>query len=319
MIGNQIAQLSVVPLEVRPISNILSQGDAEMSIFLDADTNVLVQGITGGEGKFHTSKMKEYGTQVVAGVTPGKGGESVDGLPVYDSVKQAVGNHQIDASVIFVPSRFARDAVLEATKNSIGLVVCITEHIPVHDMLSTYHFVRGSTDSVLVGPNCPGLISPGKAKAGIMPGSVFQEGSVGIVSRSGTLTYEIASQLTSKGFGQSTVVGIGGDQIVGTNFIDVLARFDQDPQTELIVLVGEIGGTEEEKAARYVSENMSTPTVAYIAGFSAPRGKRMGHAGAIISGEEGTAEAKERVLNSQGIEVGRSPRELAELVGSKLS
>jgi len=284
-----------------------------MSILVDDSTKVLVQGITGGEGKFHGGRMQEYGTNVVAGVTPGKGEEKVHGIPVYDSVRQAVANHDIDASVIFVPAEFARDAVLEAANNGIETIVCITENIPVHDMVEVYHYVKYFTDSRLIGPNCPGVISPGKSKLGIMPGDVFDRGNVGIVSRSGTLTYEISSELTDRNLGQSTVVGIGGDRIVGTGFVEVVSLFDEDPDTDLIVLVGEIGGSDEEQAAEFISENVTTPAIAYIAGFNAPRGKRMGHAGAIVSGEEGTAETKAETLAGAGVPVGRSPAELGEL------
>ena len=290
-----------------------------MSIFIDEESNILVQGITGGEGKFHTNRMVDYGTRVKAGVTPGKGGREVSGIPVYNSVDEACRNHEVDVSVIFVPAGFAKDAILESVGNGVELVICITEHVPVHDMMTTYQYIRENTSSSLIGPNCPGVISPGKSKAGIMPGSVFKQGEVGVVSRSGTLTYEIASNMTDKGLGQSTVVGIGGDQIVGSNFIDVISRFEEDPETELIVMVGEIGGSEEEEAARFVEENVSTPVISYIAGFSAPKGKRMGHAGAIISGEEGTAEAKAEMLESCGISVGRSPAEVGELAVETLS
>ncbi|MCF7876394.1 succinate--CoA ligase subunit alpha [Candidatus Bipolaricaulota bacterium] len=289
-----------------------------MSILIDNSSNVLVQGITGGEGKFHSKQMKLYGTNVLAGVTPGKGGEEVDGVPVYNSVNQACSDHPIDTSVIFVPSGFAKDAILEAVDNDIELVVCITENIPVHDMTEVYHYVTNYTDSRLIGPNCPGVISPGESKVGIMPGSVFEAGNIGIVSRSGTLTYEISSAMTEKGLGQSTVVGIGGDQIVGTNFVDVLSEFDSDEETDLIVLVGEIGGSEEELAAEYITENIATPTIAYIAGFSAPEGKRMGHAGAIVSGEEGTAESKAKVLEDHGVAVGRNPDEMAKLAANAI-
>lgn len=289
-----------------------------MSILIDSSSNVLVQGITGGEGKFHTQQMNQYGTNVVAGVTPGKGGAEVLGVPVYNSVKEANSHHEIDVSVIFVPAKFAKDAILESVDNGVELVVCITENIPVHDMSRVYRYVKNYTDSRLIGPNCPGVISPGGSKVGILPGEVFEEGNIGIVSRSGTLTYEISSELTNKGLGQSTVVGIGGDQIVGTNFIDILQDFDRDPETELIVLVGEIGGTEEELAAENIDKNLTTPTIGYIAGFSAPKGKRMGHAGAIVSGEEGTAETKANVLEDHGVPVGRSPSELAELASKAL-
>lgn len=289
-----------------------------MSILIDSSSNVMVQGITGGEGKFHARQMKQYGTNVVAGVTPGKGGSEAVGVPVYNSVKEASANHEVDVSVIFVPAKFAKDAILESVDNGVELVVCITENIPVHDMSEVYRYVKNYTDSQLVGPNCPGVISPGASKVGILPGDVFEEGNIGIVSRSGTLTYEISSELTDNGLGQSTVVGIGGDQIVGTNFVDVLDDFDDDPETELIVLVGEIGGSEEERAAEYISENLTTPTVGYIAGFSAPKGKRMGHAGAIVSGEEGTAETKAKVLEEHGVPVGRSPSELADLAAEAI-
>ncbi|MFP4136005.1 MAG: succinate--CoA ligase subunit alpha [Candidatus Acetothermia bacterium] len=290
-----------------------------MSILIDSSSNVLVQGVTGGEGKFHSRRMQEYGTNIVAGVTPGKGGEEVSGVPVYDSVRGARSDVRIDASVIFVPAKFAKDAILEAVSNEIGLVVCITENIPVHDMVEVYNYVNNCTGSTLIGPNCPGIISPGKSKVGIMPGDVFSPGRVGIVSRSGTLTYEISSELTDAGLGQSTVVGIGGDQIVGTGFVEVVSRLDEDPETDLIVMVGEIGGSAEERVAEFISGKVSTPSVAYIAGFSAPRGKRMGHAGAIVSGKEGTAESKAEALRDVGIPVGRSPAELADLARKALS
>jgi succinyl-CoA synthetase alpha subunit len=290
-----------------------------MSILIDGSTNVLVQGITGGEGKFHSGQMGEYGTRIEAGVTPGKGGKKVHGIPVYDSVRQAVANHRIDASIIFVPAGFARDAVIEAANNGIEMIVCITENIPVHDMVEVYNYVEHFTDSRLIGPNCPGVISPGESKLGIMPGDVFDPGHVGIVSRSGTLTYEISSKLTDRNLGQSTVVGIGGDRIVGTGFVDVVSMFDEDPDTDLIVMVGEIGGSDEEQAAEFISESVTTPAIAYIAGFNAPKGKRMGHAGAIVSGEEGTAETKAETLEEAGIPVGRSPAELGELALDAMS
>lgn len=289
-----------------------------MSILINESSKVLVQGITGGEGKFHTNRMLDYGAKVVAGVTPGKGGQEIEGVPVFNTVREACSDQKIDVSVIFVPSKFAKDAILEAANNDIELIVCITENIPVHDMVEVYHYVRNFTQSQLIGPNCPGIISPGKSKVGILPGDVFEEGNIGIVSRSGTLTYEIASELTNVGLGQSTVVGIGGDQIVGSNFIDLFKKFDSDRDTKLMVLVGEIGGSEEELAARYIDENLSKPAIAYIAGFSAPKGKRMGHAGAIISGEEGTAETKAKTLEDHQISVARSPAELAALAQSKL-
>jgi succinyl-CoA synthetase alpha subunit len=288
-----------------------------MSILIDGRTKVLVQGITGGEGSFHTRRMAEYGTKIGAGVTPGKGGQYLDGIPIYNSVEEAVSHDQIDASVIFVPARFAPDAIIEAADAGIKLIVCITERIPMHEMLRVYHMLR-HRGARLIGPNCPGLISPGKAKLGIMPAEVFQPGPVGVVSRSGTLTYEIAAQLSRVGLGQSTVVGIGGDPIVGSSFIDILKLFEEDPETELVVLVGEIGGRDEEEAAEFIHSEMSKPVIAYIAGFSAPPGKRMGHAGAIISGGEGTAEAKKKTLEAKGIPVGRTPREMAELARQAL-
>lgn len=290
-----------------------------MAILVDGETRLLVQGITGSEGSFHTKRMLAYGTRVVAGVTPGKGGQEVAGVPVYDSVDEAIRDHpEINASIVFVPARFAPDAILEAADARIPLIVTITEGIPVHQMLRVCHLVE-LYGVRLIGPNCPGVISPGKAKVGIMPGEVFAPGPVGIVSRSGTLTYEIASHLSRAGIGQSTVVGIGGDPIVGSSFVDILSLFARDPETELVVLVGEIGGTAEEEAARFAAGNLGKPMVAYIAGFSAPPGKRMGHAGAIISGSEGTAEAKARALESYGIPVARTPSQVAELVRDLLS
>lgn len=289
-----------------------------MAILIDEGTRVLVQGITGSEGTFHTRHMVAYGTQVVAGVTPGKGGQEVDGIPVYDSVREALDEHEIDASIVFVPAAFAPDAMLEAAEAGIPLLVCITEGIPLHDMLKVYHLLKGY-GTRLIGPNCPGLISPGKAKLGIMPGEVFRPGPVGIISRSGTLTYEIASHLSRAGIGQSTVVGIGGDPVIGSSFTELLPLFEEDPETELVVLVGEIGGTAEEEAADYVAEHMKKPVVAYIAGFSAPPGKRMGHAGAIVSGSEGTAAAKAKRLEARGIPVARTPAQVGELVKEWLS
>ncbi len=290
-----------------------------MAILVDEGTRLLVQGITGSEGSFHTKRMLEYGTAVVAGVTPGKGGQEVDGIPVYDAVDEAMEEHpEINASVVFVPARFAPDAILEAADARIPLIVAITEGIPVHETLRIYHLLR-LYGVRLIGPNCPGVISPGKCKVGIMPGEVFASGPVGIVSRSGTLTYEIAAHLTRAGIGQSTVVGIGGDPIVGSSFVDILELFANDPDTELVVLVGEIGGTAEEEAARFAAEKLGKPMVAYIAGFSAPPGKRMGHAGAIVSGGEGTAEAKAKALESFGVPVARTPGQVADLVARALN
>ncbi len=277
----------------------------------------MVQGITGGEGAFHTRQMVAYGTKVVAGVTPGKGGTSFDGIPVYDSVAEAAERHRLDASVVFVPAAFAPDAILEAAAAGIPLVVGITEGIPLHAMLHTYHLLRVYPVR-LIGPNCPGLISPGKAKLGVIPPAAFTPGPVGILSRSGTLTYEIASHLSAAGIGQSTVVGIGGDPIIGSTFTDLLPLFEDDPETEAIVLVGEIGGSAEEEAAAYLAERGKKPVVAYIAGFSAPPGKRMGHAGAIVTGSEGTAQAKAERLEKAGIPVARTPAEVARLVREAL-
>ncbi len=289
-----------------------------MSIYIDEKTRVLVQGITGGEGSFHTERMIEYGTKVAAGVTPGKGGQTSHEVPVFNTVSQAVKNEQPDAAIIFVPAAFAADAVFEAADANIPLIVCISEHVPLHDMLKVYHAVKAKGLS-LIGPNCPGLISPGKAKLGILPGHIFKQGNVGIVSRSGTLTYELADQLTREGIGQSSVVGIGGDPVIGTAFIDVIKQFNEDPETELIVLVGEIGGSDEEEAAEYIEKNVKKPVVSYIAGFSAPPGKRMGHAGAIISGSEGTADSKAKTLESKGIPVARMPKGVIELIQQKMS
>lgn len=278
----------------------------------------MIQGITGSEGSFHTARMLEYGTKIIAGVTPGKGNTHFNGIPIYNTVAEAVDNHQIDATGIFVPARFATDAILEAADAGVKLIVCITEHIPVHSMLKAYQILK-IKGARLIGPNCPGLISPTKSKIGILPNHVFRPGPVGVVSRSGTLTYEIADQLSKAGLGQSTVVGIGGDPIIGSSFIDILALFEQDPQTKLVVLVGEIGGSDEEQAAEFIAAKMSKPVVAYIAGFSAPPGKRMGHAGAIISGSEGTAAAKAEALESKGIPVARTPKQIVQLARQALT
>jgi succinyl-CoA synthetase alpha subunit len=289
-----------------------------VAILLDRDSKVLVQGITGKEGAFHTLRNRSYGTNVVAGVTPGKGGQDVEGIPVFDSVKEAADATGADASLTFVPARFAADAILEAADAGLGLIVCITEGIPVLDMARVYNYLRGK-DHVLVGPNCPGLISPGKANLGIIPFEICAEGKVGLVSRSGTLTYQIVNELTQRGIGQSTCVGIGGDPIIGTGFVDVLARFQEDPETEVIVLIGEIGGSDEETAAEFISQNVTKPVVAYVAGFTAPPGKRMGHAGAIITGSKGTARAKAEAFETVGVRVGKNPTEVAELVQATVS
>ena len=284
-----------------------------MSILVDASTRLVVQGITGREGAFHATRNRAYGTDVVAGVTPGKAGQDVEGIPVFNTVADAVDATGANTAMVFVPPRFATDALYEAIESGVDLIVCITEGIPAHDMLRVYtHLRRG--DQTLIGPNCPGAISPGVASVGIMPTQVFQPGRVGLVSRSGTLTYQISKELALQGVGQSTVVGIGGDPVVGSSFIDILARFEADPDTDLVVMVGEIGGAEEEKAAEYIAEHMSTPVVAYIAGFQAPPGKQMGHAGAIITGSSGTAQAKKDALEAQGVRVGTNPSEVAEIV-----
>jgi succinyl-CoA synthetase alpha subunit len=284
-----------------------------MAILVDANTHVLVQGITGRQGAFHTRAMLRYGTRVEAGVTPGKGGQSVEGVPVYDSVEEALANHpSINTSLIMVPAAHAADAVYEALDNGIKLVVIITEHVPVHDTLK---FVRYASlqGARVIGPNCPGVITPGAAKVGIMPGHIFKQGGVGIVSRSGTLTYEIAYAVTLKGLGQSTCVGIGGDPVVGMDFIEVLEMFRKDPGTEAVVLIGEIGGDLEERAAAYIREtNYPKPVVAYIAGRTAPPEKRMGHAGAIISMGAGDAESKVKALTAAGVYVASTPSEVAE-------
>jgi succinyl-CoA synthetase alpha subunit len=272
-----------------------------------------VQGLTGSEGSFHGPRNKAYGTQVVAGVTPGKGGEDVDGIPVFDGVAEAAAETGADTSMIFVPARFATDAIYEAVDAGIGTIACISEGLPAHEMLDAYWYVRGQGVR-MIGPNCPGALSPGKANVGIIPAEVFAEGRVGLVSRSGTLTYQIGHELAQRGLGNSTIVGIGGDPVVGSSFVDVLELFEADPETESVVMVGEIGGEEEEKAAHYIEREMSKPVFAYIAGFTAPPGKTMGHAGAIISGSSGTAQGKKDALEACGVRVGTTPTEVAELV-----
>ena len=284
-----------------------------MAIIVNSETRLVVQGITGREGTFHTTRNKAYGTNVVAGVTPGKGGADVEGIPVFDSVREAAAETSPNSAMVFVPARFAADAIYEAADAGIETVICITEGIPAHDMLRVYNYVRPQ-GIMLVGPNCPGILSPGKANVGIIPAEIFREGNVGLVSRSGTLTYQIGHELTQLGIGQSTIVGIGGDPVVGSSFLDVLRRFEDDPETEYVVMVGEIGGAEEEKAADFIEAEMSKPVVAYIAGFTAPPGKTMGHAGAIISGTAGTAQAKKEALEAHGVRVGTNPTEVARLV-----
>ncbi len=283
-----------------------------MAIIVDRETRLLVQGLTGREGSFHATRNKAYGTNVVAGVTPGKGGEEVEGVPVFDTVEAAVAETGANTAMVFVPARFAADAIYEAVAAGIETVICITEGIPAHDMLRVYNHVR-PRGVTLVGPNCPGVLSPGKSNVGIIPAEIFREGTVGLVSRSGTLTYQIGHELTQLGIGQSSIVGIGGDPVVGSSFVDVLERFEADPETELVVMVGEIGGAEEEKAAAFIEAEMSKPVVAYIAGFTAPPGKTMGHAGAIISGTAGTARAKKEALEAHGVRVGTNPTEVARL------
>jgi len=284
-----------------------------MSVWIDADTRVVVQGITGHQGTVHARAMREFGTKVVAGVTPGKGGSNVEGVPVYDAVRDAVAATGANASCLFVPAPYAKDGLLEAVDAGIRLCVIVTEHIPFHDMLLMYHYARAK-GARIIGPNCPGIASPGKAKVGIIPNVVFRPGRVGVISRSGTLTYEIVNGIKEHGLGQSTCVGLGGDPVVGTSFTDALPMFEKDPETDLLVLVGEIGGTAEEEAAEMIQHGFSKPVVAYIAGRSAPPGKRMGHAGAIITRGRGTAASKVAALERAGARVARFPYEVSEIV-----
>ncbi|HYP28417.1 MAG TPA: succinate--CoA ligase subunit alpha [Blastocatellia bacterium] len=288
-----------------------------MSILVDRNTRVVVQGITGREGSFHTAQMIAYGTKIVAGVTPGKGGTEHDGVPVFDTVAEAVEKAGANASVIYVPPPFAADAIMEAADARLPLAVCITEGIPALDMVRAFDYLRDRSTR-LIGPNCPGIISPGKCKIGIMPGHIHNEGRVGVVSRSGTLTYEAVHQLTGLGLGQSTAIGIGGDPVIGTNFVDALGLFEQDPETDAVVMIGEIGGTAEEEAARFVRDHMTKPVVGFIAGQTAPPGRRMGHAGAIISGGKGTAEEKMAAMSEAGILVVKSPADLGARVAEAL-
>ncbi len=283
-----------------------------MAIIVDRETRLVVQGLTGREGSFHGLRNRAYGTQVVAGVTPGKGGQDLEGIPVYDTVADAIRETGANTSMVFVPARFAADAIYEAVDAGVETVICIAEGLPAHEMLRIHAYIapKGVT---MLGPNCPGALSPGKSNVGIIPAEIFTEGSIGLVSRSGTLTYQIGHELTQLGLGNSTIVGIGGDPVVGSSFIDVLAKFEADSQTEYVVMVGEIGGAEEEKAAEYIEAHMTKPVVAYIAGFTAPPGKTMGHAGAIISGSAGTAQGKKDALEAKGIRVGTSPTETAQL------
>jgi succinyl-CoA synthetase alpha subunit len=285
-----------------------------MSILVDENTKVVVQGITGNEGLFHTKQMVEYGTKVVAGVTPGKGGQKVEGIPVFNSVMEAVKNTGANASAIFVPPAFSADAIMEAADSGVSLVVCLTEGIPTLDMVMVRKYLK-ERGTKLVGPNTPGIISPGKCKIGVMAGYIHKQGTVGIMSRSGTLTYEVVDQLTKNGIGQSTCVGIGGDQIIGLNYVDLLELFEKDPGTEALIMIGEIGGTAEEEAAQFIEKHVKKPVVAFIAGLTAPPGRRMGHAGAIISGGKGTASEKMESLEKAGVRVVRNPA----LVGNELS
>lgn len=288
-----------------------------MSILINRDTRVIVQGATGRDGSFHTQKMIADGTNIVAGVTPGKGGTELDGLPIFDTVAEARKATEANASVIFVPARFAAAAIKEASEAGMPVIICITEGVPVLDMMEIYHTVH-SRGQVLIGPNCPGLISPGKCKIGIMPASIHKEGNIGVISRSGTLTYEVVHALSGAGMGQSTCVGIGGDPIIGTGYLDLLERFEADDDTDAVVLIGEIGGDAEERAAEYIAEKMKTPVVAFISGRSAPKGKRMGHAGAIISGGQGTAEAKVAAFEAVGVPVADTPSAIPALVAERI-
>lgn len=281
-------------------------------ILLNENTKCLVQGMTGKQGSFHTEQMLKYNTTINAGITPGKGGQNFLGVPVFNSIEEAVEETDVNASIIFVPARFAKDAAFESIRH-LDLVVIISEHIPVHDSMKIMAYAK-QMGTTVIGPNTPGIISPGVGKLGIMPTHIFSEGNVGVISRSGTLTYEIASELTRAGIGQSTCVGIGGDPVTGTNYVDILEKFEEDDDTEAVVLIGEIGGTAEERAAKYIADKMSKPVVSYIAGRTAPPGKRMGHAGAIIQGTSGTVESKTKALNNAGVEVAKMPSEIVKLL-----
>jgi succinyl-CoA synthetase alpha subunit len=289
-----------------------------LSVLIDETTRLVVQGLTGEQGRFHSIRNRDYGTQIVAGVTPGKGGQDVEGVPIFDTVREAVIATDATASVIYVPAPFAAEAILEGADSGVELVVCITEGIPVADMARVAAHLEGR-GPVLIGPNCPGLISPGKCNIGIIPPEIATPGSVALVSRSGTLTYQIVHELTQRGAGQSTCIGIGGDPIHGIGFIEALELFEADPETQLAVLIGEIGGDDEERAAEFIAERMSKPVVAYVAGFTAPPGKRMGHAGAIITGSAGTAQAKAEAFEAVGVKVGRTPTEVSELAAAALA
>ncbi|HWE12065.1 MAG TPA: succinate--CoA ligase subunit alpha [Solirubrobacteraceae bacterium] len=290
-----------------------------MSVLIDQTTRLCVAGITGREGRFHALNNRRYGTHVVAGVTPGKGGEQVEGVPVFDTFDEAVARTEVNAAMIFVPARFAADSILEAADAGIELIVAISEGIPAHDELRVMAELRRRPGVRLIGPNCPGVLSPGKSNVGIIPHAFFREGNVGVVSRSGTLTYQIGNELAQRGFGNSTIVGIGGDPVPGSSFVDMLALFEADPETDLIVMAGEIGGDAEERAAEFIAAHVSKPVVAYIAGFTAPPGKTMGHAGAIVSGSAGSAEAKAHALEERGVRVGRTPTAVAKLATEMLA
>src|SRR5450631_767222 len=289
-----------------------------MSVIVDRDTRLCVSGITGREGSFHSLHNRAYGTNVVSGVTPGKGGQDVEGIPVFNTFHEAVAATAANTAMIFVPPPFAADSILEAAESGIATIIAITEGIPAHDELRVYTHLRRTPQVRLIGPNCPGVLSPGKANVGIIPASFFRPGNIGVVSRSGTLTYQVGNELAQRGFGNSSIVGIGGDPVPGTDFIDVIGMFEADPETELIVMCGEIGGDAEEQAAEYIAESVTKPVVAYIAGFTAPPGKTMGHAGAIVSGSKGTAVAKAEALEARGVRVGRTPTEVAEVAVSLL-
>jgi len=283
-----------------------------VSILVGNETRLCVSGITGSEGTFHSLRNRDYGTNVVGGVTPGKGGQDVDGIPVFNTFHEAVAETDANTAMIFVPPRFAADSILEAEDAGVELIIAITEGIPAHDELRVYNTLKKNGRARLVGPNCPGILSPGKASVGIIPASFFKSGNVGVVSRSGTLTYQIGNVLAQEGFGNSTIVGIGGDPVPGTDFIDVIGMFEEDPETDLIVMAGEIGGDNEERAADFIAENVTKPVIAYIAGFTAPPGKTMGHAGAIVSGSSGGAAAKAEALEAKGVRVGKTPTEVAQ-------
>jgi succinyl-CoA synthetase alpha subunit len=289
-----------------------------MSILVGTDTRLCTSGITGREGTFHSLRNREYGTQVVAGVTPGKGGQDVEGIPVFNTFHAAVEAEGANTAMIFVPPRFAADSILEAEDAGIELIICITEGIPAHDEMRVYNTLRKNGRARLIGPNCPGILSPGKASVGIIPASFFKQGNVGVVSRSGTLTYQIGNVLAQQGFGNSSIVGIGGDPVPGTDFIDVIGMFQEDDETELIVMCGEIGGDAEERAADFIADHVTKPVIGYIAGFTAPEGKTMGHAGAIVSGSRGTAVAKAEALEARGVTVGKTPTQVAEAAAAQL-